>query len=414
MHYLNDFISEPYNPIHNFNLAIEYEGINQTASAASFYLRAAEKTNDELLQYQALIRNALCFEKQGNRDLTVKTLLQRAISILPDRPEAYFFLSRSHEKRQEYHDGYMLASIGVNKCNKNLLRLNTLPEFSGLYNLLFEKAVCGWWVGLTEESREIIFDLNLNHKLDEQYASAVQNNIKTIGFPKHKHVYTNSLLNELQYKFNNVEKIKNNFSQAYQDLFVLTLLNGKENGTYLELGSNDPFYNNNTALLETQFNWKGVSIDFDQATVETFKSQRSNPVYCSDGLYVNYNEVLLRHEFPELIDYLSLDCDPAHISFEILKLILETNYKFKIITFEHDHYSDNQDNIRDKSREYLKSKGYELLVNDVSFNYINSFEDWWVLREYIENDHFRYLSKYLNPANYVQNIFYKKLNHVNT
>jgi MoaA/NifB/PqqE/SkfB family radical SAM enzyme len=99
---------------------------------------------------------------------------------------------------------------------------------------------------------------------------------------------------------------------------------------------------------------------------------------------------------------------------EILKLILETNYKFKIITFVHDHYSDNQDNIRDKSREYLKSKGYELLVNDVSFNYINSFEDWWVLREYIENDHFRYLSKYLNPANYVQNIFYKKLNHVNT
>ena len=65
MQHLHSFIQEPYNPVYNFNLALEYESLNQTA-AASFYLRTAEKTNDESLQYQALIRNALCFEKQGN------------------------------------------------------------------------------------------------------------------------------------------------------------------------------------------------------------------------------------------------------------------------------------------------------------------------------------------------------------
>lgn len=411
MQNLHSFIQEPYNPVYNFNLALEYESLNQTAAAASFYLRTAEKTNDELLQYQALIRNALCFESQGNRDLTVKTLLQRAISLLPNRPEGYYFLSRLQEKRQEYHDGYMTASIGVNNFDGNLVKLNSLPEFSGLYNLLFEKAVCGWWVGLTEESREIIFDLNVNYfsEMDDIHKSAVTNNINNIGFPKHKYIYSNSLQNELRYKFNNLELIRNNYAQTYQDMFVLTLLNGKKQGTYLELGSNDPFYNNNTALLETVFDWKGISIDIDQETVNNFKNSRSNLVICADALSINYESLLKENNFPNVIDYLSLDCDPPEVSFEVLKSILNSNYKFKIITFEHDYYY-NKD-IRDKSREYLISQGYELLINDISFNNTNSFEDWWVLREYIDTNSFRFLNSNIN---FVQNIFYKKLNHVNT
>ena len=406
MQNLHSFIQEPYNPVYNFNLALEYESLNQTAAAASFYLRTAEKTNDELLQYQALIRNALCFEKQGNRDLTVKTLLQRAISLVPTRPEGYYFLSRLQEKRQEYHDGYMTASIGVNMFDGNLLRLNFLPEFSGLYNLLFEKAVCGWWVGLTEESREIIFDLNVNYfsQMDDAHKSAVKNNIENIGFPKHKYIYTNSLQNELKYTFNNLELIINNYAQIYQDMFVLTLLNGKKYGTYLELGSNDPFYNNNTALLETVFDWKGISIDIDESTVNNFKNSRNNLVICENALNINYEYLLKENKFPRLIDYLSLDCDPPEVSFEVLKLILNSNYKFKIITFEHDYYYNNE--IRDLSRKYLISQGYELLINDVAFNNTNSFEDWWVLRNYINTDAFRFLN---SNVNFVQNVFYKKL-----
>ena len=406
MQHLHSFIQEPYNPVYNFNLALEYESLNQTA-AASFYLRTAEKTNDESLQYQALIRNALCFEKQGNRDLTVKTLLQRAISLLPNRPEGYYFLSRLQEKRQEYHDGYMTASIGVNNFDGNLVKLNSLPEFSGLYTLLFEKAVCGWWVGLTEESREIIFDLNANYfsEMDDIHKSAVRNNINIIGFPKHKYIYTNSLQNELVYKFNNLELIKNNYAQTYQDMFVLTLLNGKKNGTYLELGSNDPFYNNNTALLETVFDWKGISIDIDESTVNNFKNLRNNLVICENALNINYEYLLKENKFPQLIDYLSLDCDPPEVSFQVLQNILNSNYKFKIITFEHDYYYNNE--IRDKSREYLISQGYELLINDVAFNNTNSFEDWWVLRNYINSDAFKFLNSNIN---FVQSIFYKKLN----
>ena len=48
--------------------------------------------------------------------------------------------------------------------------------------------------------------------------------------------------------------IKANHSQAYQDLFVLTMLSGKKNGRYLEIGGNHPSEFNNTYLLETEFN----------------------------------------------------------------------------------------------------------------------------------------------------------------
>ena len=39
---LNNFIIDPQNPENNYNLAIYYENIGQTASALSYYLRTAE------------------------------------------------------------------------------------------------------------------------------------------------------------------------------------------------------------------------------------------------------------------------------------------------------------------------------------------------------------------------------------
>ena len=81
----------------------------------------------------------------------------------------------------------------------------------------------------------------------------------------------------------------------------------------------------------------------------------------------------------------------------------QNHFKFKIITFEHDYYQNKE--IKQKSREYLISYGYTLLINDIAFNYNNSFEDWWVLNEYVNQDLFKNLS--LNKdVNYVEDIFY--------
>lgn len=379
MPFLADFIATPYNPRVNFNLALEYERINQTAAAASFYLRAAEKTNNPTLQYIALIRNALCFEKQGNRDLTVKTLLQRAISIKPDRPEGYYLLSKLHERRQEYHDLYMVSCIGLSKHNPSLKPLPSLKEYFEEYKLQFQKSVGAWWVGLTEESRKIQFDLHFNVKMDDAHSLAVTNNLNNTGYPERKLIYMNSLMEELKHRFDGIEKIRNNYSQVYQDMFVLTMLNGKQGGTYLEIGSGDPFYNNNTALLETVFDWDGISIELNQDLVAKHNVERKNKAMCHDASTVNYAELLKSRGFDTVIDYLQVDCDPPEIALIVLERILKSGFKFRTITFEHDHYGGCS--TRQPSRDLLTLHGYTLKVNDASFDRVQSFEDWWILEE---------------------------------
>jgi hypothetical protein len=53
-------------------------------------------------------------------------------------------------------------------------------------------------------------------------------------------------------------------------------------------------------------------------------------------------------------------------------------FKFAVITYEHDHYIDISKAFREKSRVFLSSRGYELVVNDVSPDGTSNFEDWWV------------------------------------
>ena len=48
------------------------------------------------------------------------------------------------------------------------------------------------------------------------------------------------------------------YSQASQDIFVRILTNNKKNGTFLEIGSNDPITHNNSYVLESENNYKGI------------------------------------------------------------------------------------------------------------------------------------------------------------
>ena len=46
---LHKYIESPEDPEANFALGLHYHSIDQTASAVSFYLRAAERSGDPLL-----------------------------------------------------------------------------------------------------------------------------------------------------------------------------------------------------------------------------------------------------------------------------------------------------------------------------------------------------------------------------
>jgi hypothetical protein len=85
-----------------------------------------------------------------------------------------------------------------------------------------------------------------------------------------------------------------------------------------------------------------------------------------------------------VVDYLQLDCEPSKSTFEILTSIPFDDYKFAVITYEHDHYVDMTKTYRQKSRNYLRSLGYLMAVNDISPDGVSTFEDWWYHPELID------------------------------
>ena len=80
----------------------------------------------------------------------------------------------------------------------------------------------------------------------------------------------------LKHKFPGSGSVKCNWSQSMQDMFVLMALDGKRQGVYVELGADLPRIINNTYLLETEFDWAGVSFEYDADKVLFFNTIRRN------------------------------------------------------------------------------------------------------------------------------------------
>ena len=186
--------------------------------------------------------------------------------------------------------------------------------------------------------------------------------------------------------FQNVDILEQNYSQAFQDLFVVSALAGKLQGTYLEVGANHPTFHNNTYLLHSVFGWSGISIEYDPSCYPEWPKLRPDANFIlADALGINYSEVfpLWFGKETNRVDYLQLDIDPSINTLAVLnKLPLEA-YRFSAITFETDAYTLDW-RARDQSREILSRLGYELVGQDVSVIYTEisvdpiAFEDWWV------------------------------------
>lgn len=179
--------------------------------------------------------------------------------------------------------------------------------------------------------------------------------------------------------FDGADGIETHYGQLMADIFVLMATGGKREGTYLEIGAWHSEDISNTVLLEREFGWTGVSVEIDPRRAEEFAANRKNPCIASDARSLDYAGL----GFDE-IDYLQVDCEPAAVSFEILKTVLDSGLQPKIITFEHEMYSEGPE-VRDASREYLRSLGYELIVSDIGIEGW-AFEDWWVMPIYFEKE----------------------------
>lgn len=380
------YANDPKNPGLNFELAEYFRKVKHYAGACSYYLRCAEwadleSDTERSLVYESLMQISLCFRDLGNRQFSEEGWLLHAISLCPYRAEAKWLLAQLYERQKKWHECYMFCELAlIDQREKTVSDIGC----EGEYVIQFQKAVAAYWCGRLKESREIFLSLPDRYRLSEKYIEAVQFNYNSIGVgPRTFAMYTRDKLPQLKYRFPGVETIDRNYSQAFQDMFVLSALAGKRNGYYLEIGSSDPFHVNNTWLLESKFEWSGVSIDFNEKEVEKFKNSRKNLCVCRNARFINYAEFLAGVGAPYDIDYLQLDCEPPKTTYEILLNIPFDQYRFAVITFEHDHFVDASRKYRELSRLYLRSMGYELIVSDVSNDENSPFEDWYIHPELI-------------------------------
>lgn len=393
---LVNVVNDPYNDLFNYNLAYFYEMRNQYAIAYSFYLRCAEFTDDKVLSSEALIRCSLCISKQKNRCQKELYLIKHAMTASPNSIEPYYVASlyfswrsgNAPEKRF-WLDSYMYACMGINILENNLQTTSFKNDIGYTkVNIYYQKAFAGSNIGKLDEAREIYTQILTTFEISDKIRKLIV--IKKQQLPEPSHpiaTYTNNKLDSFKFYFKNCHKIEYNYSQIYQDMFTLSMHNGKNYGTYLEIGAGDYKYGNNTYLLEKEFDWSGISIDFNKAHVETFNNIRKNKCLCKDATKIDYIKLLNENYESTNIDYLQLDCDPPNITFDILTKIPFNNYKFGVITYEHDYYNDNTGNYREKSRDFLKEKGYKLIAGNIS-SYEDKcpFEDWWVHPEHVDEN----------------------------
>jgi hypothetical protein len=217
--------------------------------------------------------------------------------------------------------------------------------------------------------------------------------------------HTSKKHNSLKYKFNDYEKISTNYSQAYQDMFVLSILDGKANGTFLDIGCHDPEFHNNTFLLESLYNWNGFGIDLNQDILNKYRNNRKAEAQCADAVIFDYSEILSKFD---VIDYLSLDIDPPHQSLAALYKIFSYNKMINIITFEHDAYIAG-DKVRSESRDFLQ-ENYDLIIPNVMTHTGEIYEDWWCHKSL--NIGNKFSSCKLNDKNMPEDFFYMMLFNV--
>lgn len=176
------YVDVPNDPHLNLKMGTIYESMGQTAAAISFYLKAAEygeQTNPDIA-YTSLIKIGLCFESQGGRYHSVVKALQHAISYMPNRPEAYFILSRFYERNTKWQDSYLTACTGLLHTVGNHNPLPADVEYEGHHCLLFQKAVSGWWCSRQDDSVKLFKELLDNHNMSDTYLHACLNNLSRI------------------------------------------------------------------------------------------------------------------------------------------------------------------------------------------------------------------------------------------
>ena len=205
----------------------------------------------------------------------------------------------------------------------------------------------------------------------------------------------------------NLEKSR---SQLRQDLFVLVQLGFKRNGFFVEFGATNGVSLSNTYLLEKDYGWHGILVEPVRSWYSELKKNRAARIdnrcvwrlsdkelefteattpelstltkFVTADLHSNariprviysvktvtLGDLLIDHNAPRNIDYLSIDTEGSE--YEILSSFDFKNTSFNVITVEH-----NYTPARQKLYKLLTENGYRRVMQEIS-----QFDDWYVAR----------------------------------
>jgi len=197
-----------------------------------------------------------------------------------------------------------------------------------------------------------------------------------------------------------------------QDLFVLSTLNFKRSGYFVEFGGSNGISNSNSFILEKRYAWSGIvaepakcwhdslarnracEIDYDcvwrmsgewlpfeeydngeLSTIGSYSDSDSHrAVRVNPRSYpvrtVSLEDLLRKHRAPRVIDYLSIDTEGSE--FEILNSFDFGAFDIRIITCEHNYTAG-----REPVRQLLEKSGYRRRLCEMS-----RYDDWFVKSDY--------------------------------
>lgn len=216
-----------------------------------------------------------------------------------------------------------------------------------------------------------------------------------------------------------VDNFNKSYSQCGEDLIIQYIFNlrGIENPSYIDIGANDPFYLNNTALLYSKGS-RGINIEANPALIDSFIKQRPEDIninvgigsenttldffvindptlssfskeesekFIATGKYKIVNtikislttiqEILDKHFEGKFPDFLTLDAEG--MDYEILKTIDFKNNSPKVICVEAAEYSPiGAGERRNELIDFLVKNSYYEYAN-TNLNAIMVRKDFW-------------------------------------
>ena len=197
-------------------------------------------------------------------------------------------------------------------------------------------------------------------------------------------------------------------AQLHQDLFAYATSGGKQGGFFVEFGATNGEELSNSWLLEKHFGWHGILAEPARvwhsalrvnrnAVIETdcvwkttgdqleflevsaavlstvaehgdgdlHRRRRKNAISYK-VMTVTLNDMLVRHNAPQFIDFLSIDTEGSE--FDILSAFDFSRHQFGCIAVEHNFTAN-----RERIHALLVQNGYQRVLEQASL-----FDDWYV------------------------------------